>query len=135
MKNKVIRVVSLFAGIGGFERGLEFAKIPHRNVFVSEIDVPAQRSYLVNFDAEQIVGDITKINAKDIPDFDILCGGFPCQAFSIAGKRRGFEDTRGTLFFDVARILKEKQPKAFLLKNVKGLVNHDNGETTMGYRI
>ncbi len=74
-------------------------------------------------------GDCTKINPEDLPDFDMLCGGFPCQAFSIAGKRRGFEDIRGTMFFEVARILKVKRPKTILLENVKGLLNHDNGET------
>src|SRR5690606_40477416 len=72
---------------------------------------------------------ITQIDAKDIPDHDLLVGGFPCQAFSVAGKRRGFEDTRGTLFFEIARIAKEKRPKALLLENVKGLVNHDKGRT------
>lgn len=121
-----MKIIDLFCGIGGFR--IAFENHGAECVFSSDIDRYAQETYFTNF-GEVPAGDITKIDAKDIPDFDILCGGFPCQAFSIAGKRRGFEDTRGTLFFDVARILKEKQPKAFLLENVKGLVNHDKGET------
>ena len=85
--------------------------------------------YCIFYIWQNIVGDITKIDSKDIPDFDILCGGFPCQSFSIAGKRLGFEDSRGTMFFEVARILKEKKPKAFILENVKGITNHDGGKT------
>lgn len=110
-----LRVVSLFSGIGCFEEGLRLANIPHRVVFASEIDKFAQQSYGANFDSSVLIGDITKVNEKDIPDHDLLVGGFPCQAFSIAGQRKGFEDTRGTLFFDVLRILKEKKPKYFLL--------------------
>jgi DNA (cytosine-5)-methyltransferase 1 len=99
-------------------------------VFTSEWDKEAQKTYRANF-GEVPFGDITKEQTKEfIPDgFDVLCAGFPCQAFSIAGKRGGFEDTRGTLFFDVAEIIKRKQPKAFFLENVKGLRNHDRGKT------
>ena len=124
-----LRVVSLFSGIGGFEEGLRLANIPHRVVFASEIDKFAQQSYGANFDSSVLIGDITKISETEIPDHDLLVGGFPCQAFSIAGQRKGFEDTRGTLFFDVLRILKEKRPNYFLLENVKNLVSHDSGKT------
>jgi DNA (cytosine-5)-methyltransferase 1 len=94
----------------------------------SEIDKYAIQIYEKHFSHKNF-GDITKINADTLPDFDFLCGGFPCQAFSIAGLRRGFDDTRGTLFFDIARILRKKQPKLFLLENVKGLLSHDGGTT------
>jgi len=98
-------------------------------VFYSEIDKYAVQTYNKNFKENHKPTDITKIRAKDIPNFDILCGGFPCQAFSIAGKRRGFQDTRGTLFFEIARIIKTKRPKIVFLENVKGLLNHNKGET------
>ena len=124
-----LKVVSLFSGIGGFEEGLNLSGLPFAVVFASEIDKFAQQSYGANFDSSVLVGDITQIYEKDIPDHDLLVGGFPCQAFSIAGQRKGFEDTRGTLFFDVLRILKEKTPKYFLLENVKNLINHDKGNT------
>lgn len=124
-----LRVVSLFSGIGGFEEGLNLSGLPFKVVFASEIDKFAQQSYGANFDSSVMVGDITKISETEIPDHDLLVGGFPCQAFSIAGQRKGFEDTRGTLFFDVLRILKEKKPKYFLLENVKNLISHDNGNT------
>jgi len=118
--------IDLFAGIGGFR--LAFQSLGGKCVFSSEIDKYCQKTYEDNF-GEKPFGDIKRINEKDIPDHDVLTGGFPCQAFSIAGKRAGFEDTRGTLFFDVARIIKEKQPKAIFLENVKGLLNHKRGET------
>ncbi|HCS11177.1 MAG TPA: DNA (cytosine-5-)-methyltransferase [Clostridiales bacterium] len=118
--------IDLFAGIGGMR--LAFQNIGGKCVFSSEWDKYAQITYEKNF-GEVPFGDITKIDEKDIPEHDILVAGFPCQAFSIAGKRGGFDDTRGTLFFDVARILKEKKPKAFFLENVKGLINHDKGRT------
>lgn len=95
----------------------------------SEIDKYAAKVYQHHFPTHHNYGDITKINADELPDFDLLVGGFPCQAFSIAGKRKGFDDTRGTLFFDIARILRAKQPRLFLLENVKGLLSHDNGNT------
>ena len=126
---KKLKVVSLFSGIGGFEAGLNDSNIQYEIVFSSEIDPNAQISYLANFPNANLHGDITKINEADIPDHDLLCAGFPCQSFSIAGKQLGFEDTRGTLFFDVYRILKEKKPKFVLLENVKNLVSHDKSRT------
>lgn len=118
--------IDLFAGIGGLR--IPFEELDGTCVFSSEIDKHAQDTYEANFD-ERPQGDITKIPAEDIPDHDVLLGGFPCQAFSIIGKSRGFADTRGTLFFEIERILKAKKPKAFLLENVKRLVSHDNGRT------
>jgi DNA (cytosine-5)-methyltransferase 1 len=125
-KNAHFKFIDLFAGIGGFR--IAFQNLGGECVFTSEIDKYAQQSYEANF-GDMPHGDITKIDAKNIPDHDILTGGFPCQAFSIAGRRGGFDDTRGTLFFEVARILKEKKPKAFFLENVKGLVSHNKGQT------
>lgn len=127
MTQRVYTAIDLFAGIGGIRMGFE-SKGRVRTIFSSEIDKQAAFTYETNF-GHKPHGDITKIDEKDIPSFDILYGGFPCQAFSIAGKRGGFSDTRGTLFFDVARIIKHHQPKAFLLENVKGLMNHDKGKT------
>ena len=120
--------IDLFAGIGGFRMAMQ--NLGGRCVFSSEWDEQAQKTYLLNY-GEVPFGDITKEETKAfIPDdFDILCAGFPCQAFSLAGKRLGFEETRGTLFFDVAEILKRKRPKAFFLENVKGLLIHDKGKT------
>ena len=119
--------IDLFAGIGGIRLGFESAG--GTCVFSSEFDEDACITYEANF-GERPAGDITKIEAKNIPDFDVLLAGFPCQAFSILGKRLGFADeTRGTLFFDIERILKEKQPRAFLLENVRNLVSHDKGKT------
>lgn len=124
--NAKFTFIDLFAGIGGMR--IAFQNLGGKCVFSSEIDEQAQKTYAINF-GDIPEGDITQINEKEIPDHDILVGGFPCQAFSIAGKRGGFKDTRGTLFFDVARIIKEKQPKAFFLENVKGLTNHRGGKT------
>lgn len=132
---KKIRIIDLFAGIGGIRLGLENAGkklgLETECVFTSEIDPYACKTYNFNYpnDDHSPFNDITQTDETQIPDFDILLAGFPCQAFSIAGKRGGFEDTRGTLFFDVARIIKEKNPSAFLLENVKGLVNHRSGKT------
>lgn len=127
--SKKIKFIDLFAGIGGIRKGFELAckknGIASECVFTSEIKPYAVSVLIQNHPEEKVFGDITKIEASEIPDFDILLGGFPCQAFSAAGKRRGFMDTRGTLFFEVERILKEKQPKGFVLENVEGLVNHD----------
>ena len=120
------KFIDLFSGLGGFR--IAFENNNCKCVFSSDIDKDVREIYNLNF-GEYPSGDITKIKSNEIPDFDILCAGFPCQPFSIAGLRRGFEDARGTLFFEVARILKDKKPKAFLLENVKGLVNHDNGNT------
>lgn len=120
------KFIDLFAGIGGFRMAMQ--NLGGACVFTSEWDEPAKKTYFANY-GDWPYGDITMIPESEIPDHDILCAGFPCQAFSIAGKRGGFEDTRGTLFFDVARIIKEKQPKAFFLENVKGLKNHKSGAT------
>ena len=127
-KNSKFTFIDLFAGIGGMR--IAFQNLGGKCIFSSEIDKYAQKTYELNF-GDKPYGDITKIDAKDIPTHDILVGGFPCQAFSIAGKRGGFNDTRGTLFFDIARIIKEKQPKAFFLENVKGLTNHRGGKTLL----
>ncbi|RLD67303.1 MAG: DNA (cytosine-5-)-methyltransferase [Bacteroidetes bacterium] len=119
--------IDLFAGIGGFRIAMQ--NLGGNCVFSSEIDKYAKKTYDINF-GEIPFGDITKINENDVPEHDILCAGFPCQSFSIAGKRKGFEDeTRGTLFFDIARIIDSKKPKAFFLENVKGLISHDKGKT------
>ena len=125
---KKFTFIDLFSGIGGFRLAMQ--NLGGKCVFTSEWDKDAKRTYKANF-GERPFGDITKEETKGfIPDgFDLLCAGFPCQAFSIAGKRGGFEDTRGTLFFDVAEIIKRKQPKAIFLENVKGLRNHNGGKT------
>lgn len=128
IKSPTFKFIDLFAGIGGFRIALQ--SLGGECVFSSEWDAQSQKTYQANF-GETPYGDITQEETKQhIPDhFDVLCAGFPCQAFSIAGRRGGFEDTRGTLFFDVADIIKRKQPKAFFLENVKGLRNHDKGKT------
>ena len=120
--------IDLFAGIGGFRIAMQ--NLGGKCVYSSEWDKQAQKTYLANF-GEVPFGDITQERAKQfIPNnFDLLCAGFPCQAFSLAGKKRGFEETRGTLFFDVAEIIRRKRPKAFFLENVKGLMIHDKGKT------
>lgn len=120
--------IDLFAGIGGFRMAMQ--NLGGKCVFSSEWDAQAQKTYYLNY-GEMPFGDITQESTKAfIPDdFDLLCAGFPCQAFSLAGKRLGFEETRGTLFFDVAEILRRKRPKAFFLENVKGLLIHDKGKT------
>jgi DNA (cytosine-5)-methyltransferase 1 len=125
-----IKVASLFSGIGGFETGI-FDAIGKDNVHIvlsSENDKYANSAYEILY-GNPTRGDITKIDGHDVPDHDILVGGFPCQSFSIAGKRQGFNDTRGTMFFEIARIVSAKKPKAILLENVKGLINHDKGKT------
>ncbi|RIY35861.1 DNA (cytosine-5-)-methyltransferase [Psittacicella gerlachiana] len=124
--NKNLKFIDLFAGIGGFRLALE--SIGAKCVFSCEIDPHAIAMYQANF-KEDPKGDITQLDPSTLPDFDILCAGFPCQAFSISGKQRGFEDSRGTLFFDICRILEEKQPTAFILENVKNLEKHDKGNT------
>ena len=120
------KFIDLFAGIGGIRR--PYQKLGGKCVFSSEIDKFAIKTYEANW-GETPSGDITQIEAKDIPNFDILLAGFPCQAFSIAGKRKGFDDTRGTMFFEVERILEYHKPKCFMLENVKGLLSHDKGNT------
>lgn len=124
-----LKFIDLFAGIGGIRKGFEiaFQKCGYETecVMTSEIKPHAYKVLQANHPEEEIRGDITKIDANTIPDFDFLLAGFPCQAFSFAGKRLGFQDTRGTLFFEVERILKEKKPFGFILENVEGLVTHD----------
>lgn len=149
-----MKYFSTFSGIGGFEIGIHNAWLSAKErsdngggqplsnlrngygrrtnptcVGYSEIDKYATQVYETNFKGVPNYGDITKIKAEELPDFDILVGGFPCQSFSIAGKRAGFADTRGTLFFDLARILRAKRPKLFVFENVKGLLSHDGGQT------
>lgn len=126
-----IKFIDLFCGIGGFR--IAFENVGGQCVFSSDIDKWARETYLQNF-GEYPLGDISKIESNDIPDHDVLCAGFPCQPFSIAGKRLGFSDTRGTLFFEIERIIRDKKPKAFVLENVKGLQNHDNGNTLLTIR-
>lgn len=126
MVEKKFRFIDLFAGIGGIR--IPFDKLNGQCVFSSEIDPFCQKAYEANF-GEKPYGDITKINPHEIPDHDILLGGFPCQAFSIIGQQKGFSDTRGTLFFNIEQILREKRPRAFLLENVKQLYTHDGGRT------
>ncbi|WNO60095.1 DNA (cytosine-5-)-methyltransferase [Rheinheimera sp. MMS21-TC3] len=120
------KFIDLFAGVGGIR--LPFQQLGGKCVFTSEIDKFAQKTYLANF-GEMPSGDITKIDELNIPDHDILLAGFPCQAFSQAGLKQGFSDTRGTMFFEIQRILTKKRPKAFLLENVKQLQGHDKGRT------
>ncbi len=148
-----LRYFSMFSGIGGFELGIQRAfdnrpnlrdglediqdsspntqesQVRAECVGYSEIDKYAIATYQSHFGGHRNYGDATKINARELPDFDLLVGGFPCQAFSVAGKRKGFDDTRGTLFFDIARILSEKKPRHLVLENVKGLLSHDSGKT------
>ena len=124
-----IKYFSMFSGIGGFEYGLQQSKHNFENVGFSEIDKYAVSIYEKNYPNHTNYGDATKIKTEELPDFDFLVGGFPCQAFSVAGKRGGFNDTRGTLFFEIARILKDKKPPYFLLENVRGLLSHDKGRT------
>lgn len=143
----MLKCIDLFCGIGGFRLAVDQASqdlnIKTDWVFASDIDTDAQAAYLENF-GEYPQGDITQINARDIPDHDILLAGFPCQPFSICGDRQGFHDIRGTLFFDIARILMEKKPQVFILENVKQLVSHSHGKTfariievleNMGYTV
>lgn len=126
MNWKTFKFIDLFAGIGGIR--LPFDKLNGACVFSSEIDAACQVAYKANF-GELPHGDITKIAPKSIPNHDILLGGFPCQAFSIIGRQQGFDDTRGTLFFNIEEILRVKKPRAFLLENVKQLSTHDGGRT------
>lgn len=133
LQGKVIRIIDLFAGLGGIRLGVSQAaaqlNLQIACILTSEIKKHAILAYQANFGQEEIVGDITQIASSEIPDFDILLGGFPCQPFSSAGLRLGFADTRGTLFFEIARILQEKKPAGFILENVEGLVNHEQGKT------
>lgn len=129
---ETIKFIDLFCGIGGFRTAMDQACIENdllpKCVFSSDIDTSCQDSYEANF-GHRPAGDITKVDVKDIPDHDILFAGFPCQPFSIIGNMKGFNDIRGTLFFDIVRIIKAKSPKAFILENVKQLVGHNEGKT------
>ena len=129
VKTITIKYFSMFSGIGGFEYGLQQSKHDFENVGYCEIDKYAVSIYEKNYPNHTNYGDATKINTKNLQDFEFLVGGFPCQAFSIAGKRKGFNEARGTLFFEIARVLKDKKPKYFLLENVKGLLSHEGGAT------
>ena len=134
----------MFSGIGGFELGLEQSNLEHQLIGFSEVDKYAISIFEQKFQGVKNYGDATTIRGDELPDFDLLVGGFPCQAFSVAGLQKGFGDTRGTLFFDIARICSEKRPQYVVLENVKGLLSHDKGKTfqtilgvlaDMGYRI
>ena len=118
--------IDLFAGIGGFRIALESLGL--ECVYSCEKDLKTAKLYELNY-GDNPLGDVTEINEKELPDFDVLCAGFPCQSFSVAGKQKGFEDTRGTMFFEICRILKEKQPEIVFLENVKNLSTHDKGKT------
>jgi len=124
-----MKFVDLFAGIGGFRMGLEQAG--HKCVGYVEKDKFARKSYEVIYDVENewSANDIREVEPEELPEADLYTGGFPCQAFSIAGNRGGFEDTRGTLFFEILRLAKERQPEYLLLENVRGLLSHDGGKT------
>lgn len=141
MKLKKLRFIDLFAGIGGFHNAL--SEFEAKCVFASEWDKHASQTYLANYNIMP-VGDITQITEENIPTHDILCAGFPCQTFSISGKRQGFTDTRGTLFYDIVRIAQYHKPKILFLENVKNLIRHDSGKTLdtiistlekIGYRV
>ena len=120
-----MKFFDLFCGVGGFRLGME--RNGHECIGSCEIDKYARQTYAKNFGHEPEFSDVTHINTNDIEDFDVLCGGFPCQAWSIAGFRKGFEDNRGDLFFQIVRIAREKQPTYLFLENVKGLLSHDKG--------
>ena len=122
-----MKFFDLFAGIGGFRVGLEANG--HECVGSCEIDKYARKIYAKNFGHEPKFKDVREIDTKDLPEFDILCAGFPCQSFSIVGNRKGFEDKRGNLFFEITRLAKEKRPSILLLENVKGLLSHEKGKT------
>jgi len=137
-----LKCFSLFSGIGGFDLALR--NQGHKIIGACEIDKYARSVYAKQFPGVKIWENATKLNPKELPDFEILCAGFPCQAFSVAGKRQGFNDTRGSLFFEIARIAKEKRPSILFLENVKGLLSHDKGQTfltiirtldEMGYNV
>ncbi len=123
---ETIKFIDLFCGIGGIRLGMEESGF--ECVMSSDINIECQKTYFENF-GEEPTGDIKEINEKDVPTHDILCAGFPCQPFSISGKQKGFEDTRGTLFFEICRIINEKKPPVVFLENVKHLVHHDHGKT------
>lgn len=127
LQNIMNKVVSLFSGVGGID--LAFEQAGFSTIFANDIDEPACKTFSQNFNIPIVCDDIKNIKEDEIPDCDCLVAGFPCQAFSIAGYRKGFEDTRGTLFFEIARIIRKKKPQVVFLENVKNLVAHDNGKT------
>lgn len=122
-----MNVASFFAGVGGIDAGFE--KAGFNIIWANELDSYAAHTYSLNYINELVIDDIRNIKTKDIPEFDIMIGGFPCQAFSIAGYRKGFDDERGNLFFELERVFQEKKPKVIFLENVKNLVGHDKGNT------
>lgn len=122
-----MKVASFFAGVGGID--IAFTQSNFHIIWANEIDANACKTYRLNFSSPLIEGDIRTINENDIPDFDVMIAGFPCQAFSVAGYRKGFEDERGNLFFELERIFKAKKPQVIFLENVKNLTTHDNGNT------
>ena len=122
-----MKVFTMFTGIGGFD--LAMRNLGHEIVGACEIDKYARQIYAKQFTGVPIHNDATQVSAESLPQFDVLCAGPPCQSFSIAGKKGGFKDTRGSLFFEVARIAKEKQPSIIFIENVKGLLSHDKGRT------
>lgn len=122
-----MKVASFFAGVGGIDKGFENAGF--EVIWANEFDKYAASTYQMNFDNKLVIDDIRNVKEDDIPDFDIMIGGFPCQAFSVAGYRKGFDDERGNLFFELERIFKKKKPQVIFLENVKNLVGHDNGNT------
>lgn len=124
-----MKVGTFFSGVGSPEQALNNLGVKHEIEFACDIDKYAKQTYLKNFDCKQFYTDITKLDMKDLSYVDLLVFGFPCQAFSMAGKRGGFDDTRGTLFYDALRYLKEHRPRYFIAENVKGLLSHDNGKT------
>ncbi len=126
---KTIKYLSIFSGIGGFEYRMQQSNKEFECIGYSEVDKYAKSIYKKHFPEHKDLGDATKIRTEELADFDLLVGGFPCQTFSMAGYRKGFSDPRGTLFFELARILKDKRPKYFLFENVKGLLSHDKGKT------
>jgi len=125
----VLRFIDLFGGIGGFRLGLEKANQRFRCVWYCDNNKYAVQVYNKKFKENYMPTDIREVETRSIPDFDLLCAGFPCQSFSVAGKRKGFKDTRGNMFFEIARIAKQKQPRILFLENVKGLLSHDKGKT------
>tara|TARA_R100001594_G_scaffold48965_1_gene81894 strand:- start:50 stop:1129 length:1080 start_codon:yes stop_codon:yes gene_type:complete len=125
----MITIGTDFSGIGAPEQGLIKLGVEHKSMFACDVDKYAKQSYLANYDTEHFYDDITTRNHNEAPYVDLYVAGFPCQAFSMAGKRKGFEDTRGTLFFDLLQYLKAKKPKYFILENVKGLLSHNKGRT------
>ena len=120
-----LKMGTWFTGIGAPEQAIKQLGVPHRNVMAAEWDKYATQTYLANFTPEKMYGDVTKINPEEVDQLDLFVAGFPCQAFSLAGRRLGFEDVRGTLFFNTANFIKVNQPAMFVLENVKGLLSHD----------